>query len=141
MYRERCVILQITLKFCLLFIDLGRFKVVNDELGHDTGDQLAIEAARCLHAVLQGDDEVDRFGGDEFVTWLRGVDLQENLAAVCKKITLLVQMPLIARDTIDVLIGESIGAAMYPADGKNRETLMHIADVLMFGDKKYRKEQ
>lgn len=68
MYRERCVILQIPLKFCLLFIDLGRFKVVNDELGHDTGDQVAIEAARCLHAGLQGDDEVARFGGDEFVT-------------------------------------------------------------------------
>lgn len=50
-------------------------------------------------------------------------------------------MPCIARDTIDVLIGESIGAAMYPADRKNRETLMQLADIPMFGDKKYRKEQ
>jgi diguanylate cyclase (GGDEF)-like protein len=124
------------LRFTLLFVDLDRFKQVNDEHGHDAGDKVLIEITRRLKAALRGYDDVARFGGDEFVVYLHGIDNQRAIDAVCEKLRMVVELPIDTGGGLTVEVGASIGVAKFPSDGSDIDTLMKVADMRMFNAKK-----
>jgi diguanylate cyclase (GGDEF)-like protein/PAS domain S-box-containing protein len=115
----------------VIFLDLDRFKYINDSLGHATGDKLLQSVSRRLLAGLRGSDTVSRQGGDEFVILLSEVDDPEDLATSAKKILLLLNAPHSIGGQ-DLLIGGSIGISVYPADGEDAETLIKNADTAMY---------
>jgi len=122
-------------KFAILFIDLDGFKVVNDEYGHDVGDQLLKLVADLLKRAIRNTDFVARFGGDEFVILLNNLDTIDHgkrLAdTVLKKLS-----QVTAIDDKPVQISASIGIAMYPDDGTTSEELLKCADLLMYQAKR-----
>jgi diguanylate cyclase (GGDEF)-like protein/PAS domain S-box-containing protein len=115
----------------VLFLDLDRFKTVNDTLGHTTGDALLREAAQRLKACVRGADTVARVGGDEFVVILAELADPEDAGLVARKIIDAMALPL-QIDAHEVFITASIGIATYPADGRESETLVKNADAAMF---------
>jgi len=122
-------------KCALLFIDLDRFKTINDTLGHNTGDQLLQGVADRLRHCVRGSDTVSRLGGDEFNVLLQEIDHVEDAAAIAKKIVASVSHPLIINNNM-IKITVSIGIAVYPDDGNNGETLLKNADLAMYQAKK-----
>jgi diguanylate cyclase (GGDEF)-like protein/PAS domain S-box-containing protein len=115
----------------LLYLDLDRFKHVNDSLGHAAGDQLLRAVARRLVECVRASDTVSRQGGDEFVILLSELGNVEDAAACAEKILQAIQPPyLIEGDEIHVTA--SIGIAVYPADGIGSEALLQNADLAMY---------
>ncbi|MEP7155283.1 MAG: EAL domain-containing protein, partial [Betaproteobacteria bacterium] len=119
-------------KVAVLFIDLDRFKNINDSLGHHIGDGLLRSVARRLTEAVRAVDTVSRLGGDEFVVVLSGVENSEEVTRVLDSRLL----PLI-RKPHDVEGNElhascSVGVAMYPADAQGIDELMRLADVAMY---------
>ena len=135
-FRQRNATEFAPLKFSLLFLDLDLFKPVNDEHGHEAGDKVLIETCRRLHSGLRGDDDVARFGGDEFVVYLHGINTPEQVQAVIGKIAKLIQVPYELRHDLLIRVDASIGWASYPGDGADTETLLRVADTRMFAQKK-----
>jgi diguanylate cyclase (GGDEF)-like protein/PAS domain S-box-containing protein len=115
----------------VIFLDLDRFKYINDSLGHATGDKLLQSVSKRLLAGLRGSDTVSRQGGDEFVTLLSEIADPEDLATSAKKILLLLNPPHSIGGQ-DLLIGGSIGISVYPTDGEDAETLIKNADTAMY---------
>lgn len=118
-------------KMAVMFIDLDGFKQVNDNYGHEQGDQLLVQVAERLTANLRESDTVARIGGDEFVllvTHLSDCRQAENVAA---KILSDIDLPF-NLDIGAVNVGASIGIACYPDDGKNNDELLKVADDLMY---------
>jgi diguanylate cyclase (GGDEF)-like protein len=118
-----------------LFIDLDRFKSVNDTLGHDTGDALLIEVADRLRDNLRIGDFVGRWGGDEFVVCLEDFGEAGNAAAAAQKL-LLVLSEKYEIGNSEVYATPSIGIAMYPDSGDTAERLVKAADIAMYEAKK-----
>jgi diguanylate cyclase (GGDEF)-like protein/PAS domain S-box-containing protein len=115
----------------VLFLDLDRFKTVNDSLGHPIGDQLLKSVAALLGACVRGGDTVARLGGDEFVIVLEEVGNAGNTSEIAKKILL----ALNKRYDLDgqaVYVSASIGISTYPADGRDGTTLLKNADAAMY---------
>ena len=124
------------LQFALLFIDLDRFKSINDQYGHDEGDKVLISAASQLQRALRKEDSVARFGGDEFVVYLHGVS-DENIAkSIAEKIRNFLNQPIEGRDGNQYHVDASIGVALFPQDGLDIETLLRVADERMFEQKR-----
>jgi diguanylate cyclase (GGDEF)-like protein len=124
-------------KFGLLFLDLNGFKKINDTYGHDTGDQLLkTVAARILSAIRVG-DLAARFGGDEFVVLVEGVNSRETLNTVAEKVSLKVA-GLAEIGPHSVMISASVGSALFPDDGENMLTLFEVADKAMYYNKHHR---
>jgi diguanylate cyclase (GGDEF)-like protein/PAS domain S-box-containing protein len=115
----------------VIFLDLDRFKYINDSLGHATGDKLLQAVSKRLLAGLRGSDTVSRQGGDEFVILLSEIADPEDVAASARKILLLLNAPHSIGGQ-DLLIGGSIGISVYPADGEDAETLIKNADTAMY---------
>ena len=115
----------------LFFIDLDRFKQVNDSLGHDCGDLLLIEVTRRLSELLRVDDTVARIGGDEFVVLLESFRGPTHLGQVAQKIIAAVEKPVLLLEN-EVSIGASIGIALYPDDANDSSELLRHADVAMY---------
>jgi len=115
----------------VIFLDLDRFKYINDSLGHATGDKLLQSVSKRLLAGLRGSDTVSRQGGDEFVILLSEIADPEDLAASARKILLLLNAPHSIGGQ-DLHIGGSIGISVYPADGEDAETLIKNADTAMY---------
>ena len=115
----------------LLFLDLDRFKAVNDNLGHAAGDELLIETARRLRSCVREGDTVARLGGDEFVIVMP--ELSDHLPAeqVAEQVISELQRPFAIANT-EAFVSTSIGIAFYPADGDNGETLQRKADMAMY---------
>lgn len=124
------------LQFALLFIDLDRFKAVNDEYGHDEGDKVLIAVAERLQHSLRHDDSVARFGGDEFVVYLHGVTEMEVARSIADKIRHAVNKPIDGRDGQYYTVDASVGVSLYPDDGLDVETLLRVADSRMFDQKR-----
>lgn len=124
------------LQFALLFIDLDRFKAVNDEYGHDEGDKVLIAVAERLQHSLRHDDSVARFGGDEFVVYLHGVTEVEVARSIADKIRHAVNKPIDGRDGQYYTVDASVGVSLYPDDGLDVETLLRVADSRMFDQKR-----
>ena len=116
----------------MLFIDLDGFKNINDNYGHDVGDELLIEVASRLKGCVRESDTVVRFGGDEFVLLLTGLHNQDEAAYVADKVLKLIQQPIKLSSKVTANIGCSIGIAMYPDDGESDNDLLKVADSLMY---------
>ncbi|MBA6371935.1 EAL domain-containing protein [Colwellia sp. BRX8-4] len=118
----------------LFFIDLDRFKQVNDSLGHDCGDLLLQEVTRRLKAVLRVDDTVARIGGDEFVVLLESFRGHGQLGRVAQKVITAVGEPVLLNGNT-ISVGASIGIALFPEDAKDSDELLRHADVAMYHSK------
>jgi len=117
--------------FALCFIDLDRFKNINDSLGHAAGDELLKLMARRLRGLLRETDLVARLGGDEFVVLLEGSVEPLMLAQVGHKMLAVIAEPLMLHDRSYQVSG-SIGIALFPADGGDAATLLKHADAAMY---------
>ncbi len=115
----------------LIFLDLDRFKYINDSLGHSTGDQLLCSVSKRLLASVRRSDTVSRLGGDEFVILLSEITYPEDAATSAKKILLSLQAPHSIGGQ-DLHIDGSIGISIYPYDGEDAETLIKNADTAMY---------
>lgn len=122
-------------QFALLFLDLDKFKQVNDTLGHAAGDLLLQEVARRLKQSVRACDTVARIGGDEFVVLLGQIHHHEDARIVAEKIHLLLNQP-ITLEGVDVSAQMSIGIAFYPEDGLDEKQLLKHADDAMYRAKK-----
>jgi diguanylate cyclase (GGDEF)-like protein len=115
----------------LLFIDLDRFKNVNDSLGHQAGDRLLQAVARRLIGCVRDADTVARLGGDEFVVVLSEINSPEDAANVAQKVLEALSQPFRIADQ-DLHITPSVGICTFPRDGEDVETLMRNADIAMY---------
>ena len=120
----------------LFFIDLDRFKQVNDSLGHEYGDKLLKEITKRLVNVLRADDTVARIGGDEFVVLLESYKSNNELSRIAQKIIRVVEQPVDLNNNV-VSVGTSIGISLYPEDSSDSDELLRHADVAMY----YAKQQ
>lgn len=114
----------------LVFLDLDRFKNVNDSLGHRIGDELLIQVAQRLKTVLREEDTVSRVGGDEFILVLPGAQA-DGASHVAEKVLKALALPYCI-EAYELTITPSLGIAMYPADGDNYEALSMCADAAMY---------
>ncbi len=131
-------------KFAILFVDLDRFKRINDTLGHSIGDELLKQVARRLEKCTRSGDSIARLdptedggiklarlGGDEFVINLYGIDSEEMVAAIAQRI-ISVLTPPFSCEGHQFVVTPSIGIALYPQDGKTGEQLLMNADSAMY---------
>ncbi|MEW7976505.1 MAG: EAL domain-containing protein [Candidatus Sedimenticola endophacoides] len=118
-------------KVALLFVDLDRFKEVNDSLGHVAGDELLQRIGERLRGCVREADTVARFGGDEFVLLLEDIKQVSDAADVCKKILRELDGP-VALHGRDVFVGASIGVTRYPDDAADANTMLRNADMAMY---------
>jgi diguanylate cyclase (GGDEF)-like protein/PAS domain S-box-containing protein len=118
-------------QLAVLFVDLDRFKIINDSLGHETGDKLLQEIAQRFKHLLRAVDIVGRLGGDEFIILIEEVNELNQIANLAQKILSTATQPM-------VLMGEecrvtaSIGISIYPNDGQDEQSLMKNADIAMY---------
>ena len=115
----------------LLFIDLNRFKPINDTLGHDVGDRLLQQVGQRFRNALRNVDVVARMGGDEFVAALFNISRREHAGHVAQKLLDSLREPILL-DGHELRVGASIGISVYPEDGLDTATLLRYADVAMY---------
>jgi diguanylate cyclase (GGDEF)-like protein/PAS domain S-box-containing protein len=115
----------------VIFLDLDRFKYINDSLGHATGDKLLQFVSKRLLGGVRGSDTVSRMGGDEFVILLSEIAYPEDAAKSARKLLLLLSAPHFIEGN-DLQIDGSIGISVYPEDGEDAETLIKNADTAMY---------
>jgi diguanylate cyclase (GGDEF)-like protein/PAS domain S-box-containing protein len=120
----------------VMYIDLDRFKQINDTLGHEAGDKLLIEVAKRLNSSVRNSDTVARIGGDEFTIIMIGLRNKEIPARTASKIIKLLEKPVLI-DNQEVETSPSIGISMYPADGNNITELIRNADSAMYQAKNH----
>jgi diguanylate cyclase (GGDEF)-like protein len=118
-------------QFALLFIDLDRFKVINDSLGHDAGDMLLVEIGGRLRRALRSSDVVARLGGDEFVVILEETAERPEVERIAGELLSVLSQPL-QLSGHECHTTASIGIAMYPSDGTDIQTLTKNADMAMY---------
>lgn len=127
-------------RLALMFIDLDRFKIINDTLGHDAGDLVLVEVAQRLRASLRDTDIIARLGGDEFVVLIEGIEGNGEAAAVAQKVLEQIGRP-IAIDERDYSVTASVGISQYPIDGQDVQSLRKNADLAMYRAKEKGKNQ
>jgi diguanylate cyclase (GGDEF)-like protein/PAS domain S-box-containing protein len=115
----------------VLFLDLDRFKVINDTLGHSMGDQLLQGVGDRLKNCLREDDTIARLGGDEFALLLPGIIHEEDVVNIARKIIKIIKQPWTIGEH-KLYITASIGIVRYPYDGNDAETLLKNADTAMY---------
>jgi diguanylate cyclase (GGDEF)-like protein/PAS domain S-box-containing protein len=118
-------------ELAVLFLDLDRFKVINDSLGHSAGDQLLVELARRLLGAVRAADTVARISGDEFVVLLEDVRGGEGAALVAEKLIAAMKAPFDLEGNT-VRVTTSLGLSLYPRDGEDAATLLRNADAAMY---------
>ena len=118
-------------QLAVLFLDLDRFKHINDTLGHEAGDQLLQEVATRLKACLRDSDTVARLGGDEFVVLLPELKEEKYVATVAQKILSAIAKQFVLMGQ-ELRVTASIGISIYPQDGLDEQTLTKNADIAMY---------
>ncbi len=118
----------------VLFIDLDRFKVINDSLGHRVGDLLLKEVADRLSGMVRESDTLSRLGGDEFLVLLSKLDRSENAGSVARKIQQSFRKPFQVADR-EMFVTISTGISIFPVDGEDADTLVKHADAAMYAAK------
>lgn len=126
--------------FALLYVDLDRFKPINDTYGHDAGDTVLCGVAQRLQKVSRAADHIARIGGDEFVIILHDVGSMENAENVAEKIARTLNAPIAVSELISVRPECSIGISLYPGDGRTADELINHADHVMYRKKSGKKE-
>ena len=121
-------------RFAVLFMDMDQFKVVNDTLGHRTGDQLLIQVAKRLQSVLEESDVLARLGGDEFAILLSAIQSNEQVEAVARRIIEAVAAPFSVDQNV-ITTGISIGIAIGPDHGNSADALLVAADLALYSVK------
>jgi diguanylate cyclase (GGDEF)-like protein/PAS domain S-box-containing protein len=121
-------------KLAILFIDLDRFKNINDSLGHHAGDELLLKVAKRLKLCVRDSDVVARVGGDEFVVVSTGLKDNSHAAVLAEKILIRISMPYDINGT-EIMTSPSIGISVYPEDGETVDDLIRTADVAMYHSK------
>ncbi|TMH89409.1 MAG: EAL domain-containing protein [Betaproteobacteria bacterium] len=117
--------------FAVLFIDLDRFKNINDTLGHDAGDKLLQEMGTRLTQTVRSSDVVARLGGDEFVVLVQEVAEPKQVAAVARKVLSALVQPMSIQGQ-ECRVTASIGICTYPSEGHDEQSLMKNADIAMY---------
>lgn len=115
----------------VIFLDLDRFKLINDTLGHEIGDHLLKSVALRLQKCVREEDTISRLGGDEFTLLLPEISKSESAAKVAQKIIEEILQPFCIGE-YELYISTSIGIALYPSDGEDAETLLKNADTAMY---------
>jgi diguanylate cyclase (GGDEF)-like protein/PAS domain S-box-containing protein len=115
----------------VMFLDLDRFKHINDSLGHAVGDQLLQSVATCLTAAVRSSDTICRLGGDEFVILLAEVEHAQDAMLSAQKIFAALTVPH-RIDQLDLHVTVSIGISIYPDDGEDADSLIKSADTAMY---------
>jgi diguanylate cyclase (GGDEF)-like protein/PAS domain S-box-containing protein len=118
-------------RFAVLFVDLDRFKNVNDTLGHNVGDDVLREVASRLQNTVRGIDMVARPGGDEFIVLLPGVRDGAEVSAVAQRLLRALDEPMLVRGR-EIGVTASIGVAMFPDDGRHADEVVSRADAAMY---------
>ncbi|ACA39666.1 putative bifunctional diguanylate cyclase/phosphodiesterase [Lysinibacillus sp. fkY74-1] len=124
-----------SVQHAVYFLDLDRFKQINDTLGHAVGDSILIEVAKRLKQLLKNKDIIARYGGDEFVITLTNVKNVKEAAKFAEQIISNIEKPMMINGQ-EVFISTSIGVSVYPVDGRNTEELINCADRAMTYSKK-----
>jgi diguanylate cyclase (GGDEF)-like protein/PAS domain S-box-containing protein len=118
-------------KLAVFFLDLDRFKEINDTLGHETGDELLKETAARLKAVMRVSDTVARIGGDEFNVIIPDIYYPEYASEVAQKILNEIRRPFKIKGH-DLTVSTSVGISIFPHDGEEIDTLLRYADIAMY---------
>lgn len=118
-------------KLALFYMDLDRFKVINDTFGHETGDEILKEAARRLKGVVRTSDIAARFGGDEFTLLVSEIDHAEYAGEVARKIQTVMRKPFLVKGQ-EFNVSSSIGISIFPDDSKSLDVLLQFADIAMY---------
>lgn len=124
------------LKMAVLFLDLDKFKQVNDQHGHEAGDWLLQQVSRRMTGVLRQSDTASRVGGDEFVILLPDANTVEGAVKVAEKIRQQMEQPFVMKDGVRLDISSSIGVVMYPDQADNGRDLLRYGDEAMYRAKK-----
>jgi diguanylate cyclase (GGDEF)-like protein/PAS domain S-box-containing protein len=119
----------------VMFIDLDRFKTINDSLGHNVGDKLLVEVALRLKSIVRAADSVCRLGGDEFAVLLTDLNSKHDIVSVADKIMTLLSGPYVIEGR-ELVVTPSIGISRCPVDGQNVQELLKKADVAMYKAKR-----
>ena len=122
----------------VLFIDIDKFKNINDSYGHDAGDQVLLMVANCLRSFVRGEDRVSRWGGDEFVCLLLKVNQETDVTRLAEEMIDRIAEPFEFNGNV-FSIKASIGVALYPTDGETISILFKNADTAMYVAKKTKK--
>lgn len=122
--------------FALLFLDLDRFKTINDTIGHEAGDTLLQIIAERLRSTVRETDLVARLGGDEFILVITDINKAEHAAIVAQKVLECVQRVIVLKGQ-EIYITTSIGISLYPHDGQTIQTLMKNADLALYRSKEH----
>lgn len=123
-------------KIALIFLDLDRFKIINDSLGHGVGDELLVEVATRLQQCVRHGDTVARLGGDEFVILLPYLLDADDIRHIADKVLNVIKKPVHV-DEHELYVSTSMGISIYPEDGNDAETLMKNADASMYRAKEH----
>jgi diguanylate cyclase (GGDEF)-like protein/PAS domain S-box-containing protein len=122
-------------QLALVFIDLDRFKEINDSLGHSAGDRLLVAVADRLREQVRESDLIARIGSDEFVIVLEKVADSAAVAGLLEMIRSVLREPF-PLESYDLVVSVSMGVSLYPSDGENREVLLRNADAAMYHAKR-----
>jgi len=122
-------------RLAIFFIDLDNFKLVNDTLGHQAGDELLTQAANRICHAVRASDHVVRLGGDEFTVVLENIASNRDIARVAKSIIHTLSDPFTLSAGAGNRVSASIGISVYPDDGQDADTLLKHADVAMYAAK------
>ena len=120
-----------TWNLAVLFIDIDKFKSINDTYGHSMGDHVLLTVANRLKSFVRGGDMVSRWGGDEFVCLLLEIKQEADVAHFAEQLTNRIAEPCEFNGTV-ISITSSIGIAIYPKDGETAEILFKNADIAMY---------
>jgi diguanylate cyclase (GGDEF)-like protein len=121
-------------RLAVLFVDLDRFKLINDSLGHSAGDQLLIEATRRIRGCIRTDDVLARQGGDEFIILLDELATEEQAGAVAERLLEALSAPVFLSGH-ECRISCSVGIAVFPSDAADPEEMVKKADIAMYSAK------
>jgi diguanylate cyclase (GGDEF)-like protein len=119
----------------VLFLDLDKFKSINDTMGHAVGDELLKAVSEGLEKCIREEDTLARHGGDEFIILLHSIERIEDLIQVAERVLSIFKTPFTLKEQKQ-FITTSIGISIYPQDGNDPETLLRNADIAMYSAKK-----
>ncbi|MCQ4312687.1 EAL domain-containing protein [Pseudomonas stutzeri] len=120
-----------TSRLTVLYIDLDRFKPVNDTLGHGAGDEVLVSVSNRLKQCIRGDDLVARLGGDEFVMVMSRLQHNEDVEKLCLRVVEAISEPFLYEEK-QIYIGTSVGIAIAPTDATQANELLRCADIALY---------